>query len=450
MNKQILSILLVFSAAFAACWGDGSANPVKQTVKFYILPIENITSENSNSFQIVVFRSIYNFMRIIPSLEVPDDKLMNDLFFLSPMLERWDRIKPEHAPKEVLEADYILYGGYEIKQKDPEKVIIKIGVWSRADNKNIFQQSYETATDIDIFDSIDLILKNVIENVLKIDYSLARIDFDIKTGSEKYIIYINNQLIDAADKKNYRKSMSVLGGQSYNIRIVRPRDGRVVYDVTKIFGAKETFAVTYFATGSIIVDPVQYASRGDVFAYSIDGKPVYENEFISNMNALTNHNIRVTDQRTNLVYESPFNVLDGETIHVTPAEKWGGPFHLLVYAGGTGYGGLGLDFFPSRYLWVEAGSGVSLYDSDYDISPYIGLGYYFYGDMSTDMRFGAGLTGSYYMYMPPGAFSRDYSYSAGVFAVAEWRFISLKAGVSYDFLAASGQIFPVVSIGFKL
>jgi hypothetical protein len=63
-----------------SAWCDSNANsslPVRQASKFYILPIENITSENSNSFQLVVFRSIYNFMRIIPSLDVPDDKVMN-------------------------------------------------------------------------------------------------------------------------------------------------------------------------------------------------------------------------------------------------------------------------------------------------------------------------------------------------------------------------------------
>lgn len=60
---------------------------------------------------------------------------------------------------------------------------ITIGVWSKSDNKNISRKSYGSATDEDIFECIDLILK--------IDFTLARIDFDVKAGSGKYEIYIN-------------------------------------------------------------------------------------------------------------------------------------------------------------------------------------------------------------------------------------------------------------------
>ena len=334
--KALVLIATITAALFFAAGTAAAADltnstlPVKQAEKFYILPIEDIKSSKSNSFQLVVFRSIYNFMRIIPSVDVPEDNLMNDLFWLSPVLAKWDRIKQETAPKQVYDADYILYGDYDVKQKDPEKVVIRIGVWSKADNKNVFTKSYETATDIEIFDSIDLILKNVIEDVLKIDYSLGRLDFDIKAGSEKYDIFINNKLIDAADKKDYRKSMSVLGGQTYTINIVRPRDGRIVYSETKTLGAKENFQITYFATGSVIVDPVSYAQRGQKFIYTVDGKQAFENEEFTNMNALSNHNIIVVDDHTNLIYMGSFNVVDGLTSHVTPEEKWGGPLHVKL------------------------------------------------------------------------------------------------------------------------
>jgi uncharacterized protein YkuJ len=249
MNKRIIIVVLSALAVFltSLAWCDTSTNSVpsiKQASKFYILPIQNITGENSNAFQLVVFRSIYNFMRIIPSIDVPDDKVMNGLFWLTSVLPEWSRVNAEYAPKEVYGADYILYGDYEIKQKSPEKVTIKIGVWSKSENKNIFNKSYVTATDEDVFDSIDLILKNIIEDVLKVNYSLARIDLYIRAGSEKYLIYINNQLIDTVDKKDYKKSLSVLGGQSYTISIARLRDGRTVNACTKTLGAKENLAVT--------------------------------------------------------------------------------------------------------------------------------------------------------------------------------------------------------------
>lgn len=452
----MLKPLFILAAIFAALITNPvsaettaeAQETVKQAPKFYILPIENIKSSKPNSFQLVVFKSIYSFMRIIPTLDVPDDKFMNDLFWLGPALERWERISADHAPKEALGADYILYGDYEIKQKNPERVLIKIGVWSKTDNKNVFTKSYETSTDVEIFDSIDLILKNVIEGVLKIDYSLAKIDFDIKTGAENYSIFINNKLIDTANKKDYQKGMSVLGGQTYAVKIIRTRDGKTVYSASKTLGPKETLPVSYFAAGSVIIDPVRYGERGRIFTYTVDGKPVHENEFISNMNALSNHSIKVIDQNSNLIYQSPFSVMDDATTHVVSEQMWGGPFHIKGYFGNTSYGGLGVEYFPWRYFWLEAGGGVSFYHSQYEISPYLDAGYYVFGDMKTDFRAGLGLSAAYYQYFPVSDFNRPYSFSAGVFTEGEWKWLNLKLGCNYDF--GAGQFFPVLTIGFKL
>ncbi|MGA2141186.1 MAG: hypothetical protein ABSG94_02090 [Brevinematales bacterium] len=459
MKKLIVSILVFFSAAFVAgpAWTDTAANSTpyaKQVMKFYVLPLENIKSSKSSSFQLVVFRSIYDFLRIIPSLDVPDVKLMKDLSWISPILANWENIQPGYEPKEVFDADYILYGDYNLEKKNSEKVRIRIFVWSKADNKNIFSKSYETTTDIDLFDCIDTILKNVIVDVLKIKYSLARVNFDINPGAEKYDIYINGKLIDSADKRDYKKSMVVLSGQDYLISVIRSRGGMTVYSRSKTLGINETFTVSCFASGSVIIDPIIYCAAGKKYSYYVDGRPAYENEMITNISALSAHTLTVMDQFSNLACRQPFNAVDGDTIHVTPEDKWGGPFHVLAYAGtgGIGFGGLGVEYFPGRYFWLEAGGGVSCYpyNSTYDISPHLDAGYYFYGDMAADFRFGAGLTASYYMYIPAGNFSRPYSYSSGVFIVCEWKWLFLKLGASYDFLADTGQIFPVISIGFKL
>lgn len=446
--KKIIFLLSVFLTAFISglTWAEDAA--VKQASKFYIIPIENIKNSKPNSFQLVVFKSIHSFMRIIPTLDVPDDKLMNDLFWLAPALERWDRISADHAPKEVNAADYILYGDYEIKQKDPEKVVIKIGVWSKAENKNVFTKSYTTGTDIEIFDTIDMILKNVIEGVLKIDYTLAKIDFDIKTGAEKYDIYINNKHIDTADKKDYQKGLSVLAGQTYAVKVVRSRDGKTVIAAAKTLAAKETLPVSYFANGSVVIDPVSYGERGRSFTYTVDGKTAYENQFISNMNALSSHSIKVVDQNSNLIYQGPFNVMDDATTHVYSEQKWGGAFHVKAFMGNTSFAGLGVEYFPWRYFWLEAGGGFSVWNSQYEIAPYIDAGYYLYGDMQKDFRAGLGLSAAYYQYLPAASFGRPYNYSAGIFAVGEWNWITLKLGLDYDF--GAGQIFPVLSIGFKL
>ena len=79
--------------------------------------------------------------------------------------------------------------------------------------------------------------------------------------------------------------------------------------------------------------------------------------------------------------------------------------------------------------------------------------------MSTDFRFGAGVTGSYYIYLPSDAFNNinpaylnmtsisTYSYSAGVFVVGEWKWFNLKVALSYDF--GANEFFVSPSIGLK-
>jgi hypothetical protein len=404
-------------------------------------------------------------MRILSSLDVPDDKKLNDLFWLSPVLAKWERVNPDLAPKNVYDADYILYGDYDIKQKNPETIVLRIGVWSKEKNANIFTKSYDTTTDMEIFDTIDMILKNVIEGVLKIDFSLARIDFDVKTGIEKYDIYINNKLIEAITNSSYKKSLRVLGNQNYTISLVRERDNRQVYTSTQTLGVNQNISVKYFATGSVVVDPLKYKERGKSYVLYVDDELSSEGRLFEDMNALKEHNIKVVDQDKNTVYQQTFNVSDGATIHVTPEEKWAGPFHIKTYILGNSLFGLAGLYFPERYIWVELGCGMSFISSPafketiYNVSPYLDAGYYFYGDMKTDIRVGAGVSLLYFQYLPSDIFDRinpdyvkrttvtPYSCAAGVFGSIEWKWLMFKLGVNYDIMA--GSIFISPSLGVK-
>ncbi len=447
--KIYLFSIFIISASFLEWTGGAAASslPVKQVSRFYILPIKDVKSSKSTSFQLVLFKSIYNFMRIIPSLDVPDERVLKDLSSLTPVLSKWETTNHDLVPDAVYGADYILYGDYYLKQKKPEKAVLRVGVWSKGDDKNIFSKTYETPTDIEIFDCIDMILKNVVDDVLKIDFTLARIDFDIKPGPENYEIYINNKLIDSPFNQDYKKSMNVLGEQLYIINLVRTRDGSTVYTESGKLAAKQDLAVGYTAACTVVINPVRYGISGRKYIYSVDGRPAYENEVFTNMSAVTNHSISVIDQDSNIIYQSPINIVDGATVNAAPEEIWGGPLHVRFYTGSSAFAGIGLEYFPWRYFWIEAGSGVSWENSFYQISPYLDAGFYIFGDMKTDFRAGIALSGGYYAYLPASGFARPYDYSAGVYADAEWMWLNLKLGYSYDFGAK--QFFPAIAAGFK-
>ncbi len=461
MKSYIVLILALFIIIpeFGFC-AETSSNSnsgavIVQATKFYVIPIDNSTLLKQDSFQLVVFRSIYNFMRFIPSLDVPDDKLMNDLFWVSPMLSRWEKVNPSLAPKAIFEADYILYGDYTVKEKDPGKASITMRVWSKKDNKNVFTKTYITSTDIEIFDTIDTILKDVIEGTLRINYSVAKINFDVKAGKERYDIFINGKPIDSADKKDYKKALNVLGRQKYEVSIVRTRDGKTVYKDSKFLDTGEKFQISYVATGSALVDGIVHGVRGKEYHYSIDGTPSFPGQVYTNMNALTQHSILVLDAKSNTVYSSDFSVLDGAETHVTPEEKWAGPFHFDIFTGiPSSFIGAGFAYYPDRYFWLEVScGGGGMYSPMtagfvYAVAPGISACYYINGDLSEELRWGVGVNGTYYQYIAPGLPSTPaFGYSAGAFALLEWQWLFIRAGAGYEF--DDSTFFPAVSIGIK-
>jgi hypothetical protein len=460
----ILSLLFVSSAIAAT---NASLPIASQSTKFFVIPIETLTKKNPDAFQMVLFKSLYTFLRLIPSLDVPEEKKLNELFWLSPVLAKWERINPDLAPKMVYEADYILYGDYLIMQKVPSEVVsLSIGVWSKEKNKNVFSKTYVTGTDVEIFDTIDAVLKNVVENVLKIDFSLARININIKSGKERYDIYINQKLVERADTANYTKSFRVLGKQHYTVSIIRISDGNEVFQDEKDLKGNGFMNVDYVANGSVVVDPVRYQERGKKYSVTVDNKPVKDNQVLEDLNALNEHVIKVYNQSTNLIYSSKFNVKDGSTMHIAGEEKWGGLFHPKFYLFGNSICGAAAQFFPERYVWLEAGMGFSVYYSQafkegiYNLSPYLDAGYYFSGDMLTDWRYGGGASLLYYQYLPADKFSQinpdtikrsevtSYSYAAGVFAVGEWQWVTLKLGLYYDFMANGIYLSPSIGVKF--
>jgi len=455
LKTTFFIIMLAFSSICLAeaLTPGGADSPAVHPLKFYILPVEPLSASNDNYLRFAVSRAVYNFMRIIPSLEVPDAGL-----------------SPEG------DADYVMNIGNSPDKNDKGKTDVGILVWSKAENTNVFMKTYEISPNSGVFGGVYLILQDVIKDVLKTDYVLAELDFDIESGTGRYNIYINNKFDDAVNKGVFKKSISVLAGLSYNINIIRVSDGMTVYNQQKTPLANEKLRVEYVAVGNVIVDPVRYGIRGKKYIYKVDGMPAYENEEFTNMSAASDHILTVEDQSNNIVYSGFIVINDGLTIHAVPEEETIWPVHYDLCLPGlySGLGSLGVEYYPSKIFWAGAGCGFNTVYNQvfgqyiYEIMPHIEAGYYFYGDIRTDFRAGAGLTASYYQYFPqndisqvnPGYLNQIDSsypsggavsssdYSAGIFAVFEWKFLFLRVGASFDF--GPETFFPAAVIGLKL
>lgn len=468
MKNWIKSVsICVFFLTSTVLWADDSGGSLaERSKKVFIIPIEQSTrNPNPRSFDKVIFRSLFTFMSIIPSLDVPDTDQLEKFFWMSPILFRWDRVSTESAPQQILSADYIVYGDYELNKADKTKVGVTLAIWSKESNKTIFTQKYNTTTDIDVFDTIDQMLADIVRGVLHVDFSLARIRFELNCGKGTYDIFINNRKVDTYKDDSYNRSLSVLGKQTYHVMVRRKEDGRIVADKTALLKQGETLDITYIANGDAIIQPVAFAPYGTQYTYIFDGKPINPGSRITNLQALKPHSLVVSNDSQELICFTNFQIADQATVSITPEDRFPGAFHMKAFVLGSTFGGLSAEYFLTRYLYLSAGVGFSAYTSQvmqktlFNIPIFVESGYYIYGDLSREWRAGVGAQTSITLYLPPDSFealdpdaltgknNRNYSFSAGGFIFGEWNFITLKTALLLDI--GNGSVFFSPSVGVR-
>jgi TolB-like protein len=416
--------------------------------KVLILPFTNKTDSkkfaNSGLIKSVVFRSFYSFVGIIPSIDVPDQKILTNI-----LIENMDAAKVADQQ----DADIIIYGNYKFSgSKSEPDVGITLNVWTKDKHTNIISKSYKTTSGLEIFDTIDEMIANSIKAALNIELNVANVNFNnFKIGREKYELYVNGKMIEEITNEGFSYNLKILPASDYRIFLKKKWDGQEALQALVNLKEYQSIEIQYSALGTVRIGGIAFKDNLKKYRIELDGKDVVEGQLISNVAAGIDHTLVLKGFDSNVISQETFYLRDKEIKEVQPKEKSTGFAHFKLYSLDRNMATLGAELYFFRYLWAGIGVGGSYFTTTnlnsmvFFISPYVEAGYYLLGDMGSDLRLGIGLEGRVNLYQPEDAVKKinaafpNYQPNLGIFAQIEWKLFFFRPTL-YLLMGADNQI----------
>ncbi len=431
-------------------------------LKVLILNLNNQSDVNtygsSDALKPVVFNSLYNFIGIIPSLDIPQQTELQQI--------QWNSTNIAQIAK-ARGADLVIYGDYSFSGPayDP-KARLNLKIYSTERVVDILSRSYNTPTDLEIFDTIDRMINDLSTELLKGKVEVAYLNFtDFKVGDEKYDIYVNDKIIAAITNDYFELNLKILAKTSYGVEIIRRFDKKTVHDSSFVLQPGVTARISHKAIASLDLKELKGKKKGSAYTFLLNNEAIQDNQLYTNLQGGQQYEFAVIEDGTNKAYNTSFYLHDGGRITLKPRIKGGGsPFGLMLNINDESFIQPALQWHISPKLWLAGGAGVSFIPislfggSDPSnqiknplfVNTYLGLGYYILGDRDTDFRLGADLSLHYSLISETGMDNiftgiNTHPLSAGAFISAEWRFIYLKVGTYYDI---SNNRFYYLNMGY--
>lgn len=436
MCKLIL-ILVIFCSMTGFLYAETEVKVTAETgdnkAKVLILPFDNKVNpskyKNAELVKAITFRSFYTFIGIIPSIDVPDEKILTNIAYSRDTISK---VAEEQS------ADFIIYGDYSFEgTRNNPKVNYNLYLWSRKDSTNALAKKYATSTDAEIFDTIDDMIALVMKSSLNIDVNIANVYFNsFAIGSEKYSLFVNEKLVSEISNSDFSYNLKVLPDNDYQIIIRREWDKKNAVEALVNLKQYKSITISHNATGKLKINEVGNKDRNKSYTVLLDDKPIIENTLLTNIAAGLSHRITVLDNNSNSVFKETFYIHDGEEKTISPSANTPSIVHFKAYSLDANFATVGADFFLGRYIWAGLGIGGSYLSANNNtfifLSPYVEIGYYFIGDMEYPLRIGAGISGRANMFLTSAETAKSYSTvpalmpNLGVFALVEWTFIMFR------------------------
>ena len=436
MGKILLVIILVWTVTcimYAETTVQVHNDSDSKKAKVLILPFENKVNvskfKNSELVRAITFRSFYTFIGIIPSINVPDEKILTNISYTKDTVSK---------VAEDQSADFVIYGDYSFEgSKNSPKVIYNLYLYSRKDSTNALSKKYVTTTEAEIFDTIDDMISQVMKSSLNIDVNIANVYFNGFTiGTERYSLFVNDKLVSEISNSDFNFNLKVLPDNDYKIIIRREWDKKDVEEAVVNLKQYKSITISHNAFAKLKINEVGNKDRNKTYTILLDNSPIPGNSYLSNFAAGQTHTIAVMDNKSNTVYKDTFFIHDGEEKTISSSEKTPGIVHFKVYSLDANFATIGADFFFSRYFWAGIGAGGSYLSANNStfifFSPFVELGYYLVGDMEYPFRIGAGISGRGNMFFASAEAASAYGNvpafmpNLGVFALIEWNFIMFR------------------------
>lgn len=450
--KKLLFLIILFLMGRAAGFAQ------QENKRVLILPLQNTVKsgdfapEQVQSFEDLSFYGLYNFFVTLPFTDMPEREKLRRTAWDSEQVSTLGRAE---------KADYIVYGTFSLQgdRFEPE-ITINLKVWGS--DRVVFSRSYNTRLDLDIFDTIDLMILDALEGAFKIKARIATLDFNnFQIGPEEYILYVNNKEMARVSDRKFALTLKVLADNDYTIQLERVKDNKIVLEEKLRLRPGESRWIGYQARGTVSLDSIHYKEKGRTYKTQVNGRDIQEGQSLEDLEVGIPYYLLIMDDRNLVQSRLEFSLRDGEIYRASPAVNWGGAWHARLWTGGGSMAGLGLEYYLSRPLWLGVHTGFSFWSRQisgelvtlYSINPGIEAGYFLLGHMAQDFRLGLGIQLSTMIALPADAWqtldpaSSSMSLIPGLFLNTEWRAVTLRLLVVKD--SSVNNLYFQPSLGLK-
>lgn len=255
------------------------------------------------------------------------------------------------AAKTIVCGDYLI-------DKGKETVQINVFAYNVATGELTMKRTYKGSAGVDIFDTIDNMVKNITSLLAGRAVVFAKLDLNIVNTKQVYHLYISSNFQKAVSSAD-PFSENVLANEPLLVTLQKPDNANEVFRKSLLLKEGEVQKISYEPSGTVVVR----FKGGAGSAVFLDGKKVgvIDNAgecLISGINlADGQHKIHVVRKEDSNNVKS-FNLEEGKTavVDFSGGNKW---FGASVYAltGGLG-GSAGIDLYPMDFLRISPHGGV--------------------------------------------------------------------------------------------
>lgn len=331
----------------------------------------------------------------------------------------------------------VVFGDYKVDPKS-ETVEVNVLLVDVVTGDVKFKKNYKGKAGVDIFDTVDTIIRNVSGLLVGREISTARLKITVPTD-RKYKVYLNGRF-EKEITKNDSYSDVVFANEETEVSLRFSDSGKEVLRQTVKPLKNEKKEIKYTPSGDFIVKLL--AGSGRVFLNNNDAGPVDEHNdlIIPNIKAGESQLVRVeSDGKT--VGEKTARVNEGasEVVVMGADGKRSFFFYVRGLEGGLG-GSLGIGWSPWQNSYLNLLGGAVVVKSTVIPTVNLEAGYTFYKlDM---LQFKATASCLAFIYNP-AIISPALKIGVDIY------FVTVEAGVRYSFYGSYAGFYPIVSVGVK-